>query len=485
MNLADSAGDCNSDPRERAGRQKEVTAVQKKAETQDKLGTMPIGKLVAVMSLPMMISMLVQALYNAVDAMFVARLSEDALTAVSLAFPFQNVMIAVGVGSGVGVSALVSRALGRGDLAAAERTANVQMFLSLCYAAVFALLGGLFARRLFEMQTSDPAIVEYGTTYLSICCLLSLGMFYGQNLEKLLVATGSSVLSMICQATGAVVNIALDPLLIFGLGPFPKLGVAGAAWATVIGQFVAAILAFAFCLRFNRATRFRFRQMLPDLPIIKAICAIGVPSTLTVCLGSAISYGMNAIVLPFSTTAAAVFGVWLKMQYFAFMPVFGLNNGTLAIYSYNFGAGRMDRVKQTLRLSLAVSAAFTALAALVYEAIPGRMLGLFDASEHMLALGIPALRICAVSLPFGAMTVICSSSYQALGYSGFTLLVNVCRQMLLPLPLAWLLARSGVLERVWAAVPVSEALTFLLAALICRMVVRKTQRKLEARAAEH
>ena len=448
-------------------------------QTQDKLGTMPIGRLVAVMSLPMMISMLVQALYNAVDAMFVARLSEDALTAVSLAIPFQNVMIAVGVGSGVGVSALVSRNLGKGERAAAERTANVQMYLSLCYSVVFALLG-FFARRFFEMQTSDGTIIGYGTTYLSICCFCCVGMFYGQNLEKLLVATGSSVLSMICQATGAVVNIALDPLMIFGVGPFPRLGVAGAAWATVIGQTVAAGLALIFCLRFNRATRFHFRQMLPAWPIVKDICAIGIPSTLTVCLGSAMSYGMNAIVLPFSTTAAAVFGVWLKLQYFAFMPVFGLNNGTIAIYSYNYGAGRMDRVKQTLRVSLFVSAGFTLLAALLYEAVPAGMLRLFDASEHMLALGVPALRICALSLPFGAMSVICSSSYQSLGYSGFTLLISACRQMLLSLPLAWLLSRSGVLEKVWPAVPVSEALTLLLAAVICLWVLRRAQKSVGA-----
>ena len=433
-------------------------------QTQDKLGTMPIGRLVAVMSLPMMISMLVQALYNAVDAMFVARLSEDALTAVSLAFPFQNVMIAVGVGSGVGVSALVSRNLGKGERAAAERTANVQMYLSLCYSVVFALLG-FFARRFFEMQTSDGTIIGYGTTYLSICCFCCVGMFYGQNLEKLLVATGSSVLSMICQATGAVVNIALDPLMIFGVGPFPRLGVAGAAWATVIGQTVAAGLALIFCLRFNRATRFHFRQMLPAWPIVKDICAIGIPSTLTVCLGSAMSYGMNAIVLPFSTTAAAVFG---------------LNNGTIAIYSYNYGAGRMDRVKQTLRVSLFVSAGFTLLAALLYEAVPAGMLRLFDASEHMLALGVPALRICALSLPFGAMSVICSSSYQSLGYSGFTLLISACRQMLLSLPLAWLLSRSGVLEKVWPAVPVSEALTLLLAAVICLWVLRRAQKSVGA-----
>ncbi len=452
-------------------------------QTQDKLGTMPIGRLVAVMSLPMMISMLVQALYNAVDAMFVARLSEDALTAVSLAWPFQNVMIAVGVGSGVGVSALVSRALGKGDRASAERTANVQNFLTVCYALVFALLGLTLSRRLFTMQTADPAIVSYGETYLTICAVCSVGMLFGQNLEKLLTATGSSVLSMICQAAGAVVNIILDPLLIFGLGPFPRLEVAGAAWATVIGQTVAAVLALVFCLKFNRATRFRLRQMLPSRPIVKAIASIGVPSALTVCLGSAISYGMNAILLPFTTTAAAVFGVWMKLQYFAFMPVFGLNNGTIAIYSYNYGAGRLDRVRETLRLSICISAGFTILAALVYELIPRQMLGLFDASENMLALGVPALRICAVSLPFGAMSVIFSSSYQSLGYSGLTLLVSVCRQMLFPLPIAWLLSRSGILERVWPAVPAGELLTFVLAAVLARFVLRRAQVKLGERIA--
>lgn len=448
-----------------------------KRESQEKLGTMPVGKLLAVMSLPMMISMLVQALYNAVDAMFVARVSEDALTAVSLAFPFQNVMIAVGVGSGVGVNALVSRSLGRGDKATAERTANVQNFLSLCYALVFALLGGLFARRFFLMQTDSAAIVEHGTTYLSICTLFCLGMFYGQNWEKLLVATGSSVLSMVCQAAGAVVNIILDPVLIFGLGPFPRLEVAGAAWATVIGQVVAALLAFFFCQKYNRATRFHLRQMLPTWPIVRDICSIGVPSTLTVCLGSVISYGMNAIVLPFSTTAAAVFGVWLKLQYFAFMPVFGMNNGTIAIYSYNYGSGHLDRVKATLRLALAVCACVTVAAGAVYALFPGAMLGLFHASENMLGLGIPALRICACSLVFGGMTVIFSSSYQSLGYSGLTLLVSACRQMLFPLPLAWLLSRTGILERVWLALPVSEAVTLCLAFLLSRFVMKKAEER--------
>ena len=457
--------------------------MSRERQSQDKLGTMPVGKLLAVMSLPMMISMLVQALYNAVDAMFVARLSEDALTAVSLAFPFQNVMIAVGVGSGVGVSAIVSRHLGRGDPAAAERTANVQNFLSLCYAAVFALLGGFLARRFFQMQTGDETIIEYGTTYLSICSLYCLGMFYGQNWEKLLVATGNSVPSMVCQAAGAVVNIILDPVLIFGLGPFPRLEVAGAAWATVIGQVVAAILAFGFCRKCSKAVRFRVRQMLPTLPIVRDIFSIGIPSALTVCLGSVISYGMNAIVLPFSTTAAAVFGVWLKLQYFAFMPVFGMNNGTIAIYSYNYGAGRLDRVKATLRLAVGVCAAVNILAGAIYALFPAAMLGLFHASENMLDLGIPALRICAVSLVFGGISVIFSSSFQSLGYSSLTLLVSVCRQVLFSLPLAWLLSRTGILERVWLAIPVSEAAAFCLALCLGRFVLRKAEARIRERAA--
>jgi len=450
-------------------------------QTQDKLGSMPIPKLLTVMSLPMMVSMLVQALYNAVDAMFVARLSEDALTAVSLAWPFQNVMIAVAVGSSIGMTALVSRYLGKGDRAAAERIANVHNFLLICYAAVFALLGGLLARRLFTMQTEDPVIVGYGTTYLTICSLCALGMLYGQGLEKLLVATGSSVLSMVCQAVGAVVNIILDPLLIFGIGPFPRLEVAGAAWATVIGQVVGALMAFACCLKYNRATRFALRQMRPSLPIIRDIAAIGVPSALTVCLGSAITYGMNAIILPFSTTAAAVFGVWSRLQYFAFMPVFGLNNGTVAIYSYNYGAGRMDRVRATLRLSLLVSGCFTFLAAVLYELIPGPLLGLFDASEFMLSMGIPALRIMSLSLVFGGLCVLCGSSCQSLGYSGFTLLGSFCRQVVFPLPIAWLLARGGILGRVWPAIPVGELLAFVLSAVLARYVLNKAEQKVRER----
>ena len=452
-----------------------------KAQSQDKLGTMPIGRLLVVMSVPMMISMLVQALYNTVDSMFVAHLSEHALTAVSLAFPFQNTMIAVGVGSGVGTSAMVSRHLGRGDRDTAERTANVQMFLSLCYTVLFALLGVSLSRWFFRIQTDVEDIVDYGTQYLTICCGLSMGMFFGQNFEKLLVATGNSVLSMLCQGFGAVVNIALDPVLIFGLGPIPAMGVAGAAYATVTGQILAALLALFFNLRSNHATRFVFRRMRPDGAIIRQIFSIGVPSMLTVSLSSLLSFGMNSILLGFSTTAAAVYGVWQRLQYFGFMPVFGLNNGTIAIYSYNYGAGNYDRVKRTLRLALITGGAFTLAIALVYELLPRTMLGLFDASENMMAIGVQALRICCVSMLFGGLCLVLSSSFQSLGYSGFTLLSNACRQVFLPLPAAWLLSRTGVLGNVWFAVIFSECATCVISLLLSRYVMRKFRERVAER----
>ena len=307
----------------------------KREGSQDKLGTMPIGKLLVTMSVPMMISMFIQALYNVVDSMFVARLSEDALTAVSMAFPIQNVMIALAVGTGVGVNALVSRSLGEGNLRRAEKAANVQIFLDVCYAVLSIVVGVFFARTYFTNQTDVASIIDYGEQYVAIICCWSLGMYLAQGWEKLLIATGNATPSMISQALGAVVNIILDPVLIFGLGPFPALGVRGAAIATVIGQYAAGICALVFNLRRNTATHFHFNQMLPDLKILKFIYSVGLPSMLIVGLSAVMSYCMNGIFLSFSTTATAVFGIWLKLQSFGFMPVFGMNNGTIAIYSYN------------------------------------------------------------------------------------------------------------------------------------------------------
>lgn len=440
-------------------------------QSQDKLGTMPIGRLLLTMSVPMMISMFVQALYNMVDSMFVAKLSEDALTAVSLAFPVQNIMNAIAVGTGVGVNALVSRSLGQGNRERAEKAANVQMFLSACYTVASAAVGLFLVRSFYTGQTDVESIVEYGCDYLSIVCVVSIGAFYGQNLEKLLTATGNSGLSMVSQAAGAVINIILDPLLIFGPGPFPALGVKGAAIATVIGQIAAALLALFFNIRKNQATRFRFSKMLPESGIIADIFAVGFPSMITIGLGSAMNYCVNRILLGFSTTATAVFGIWQKMQSFGFMPVFGLNNGTVAIYSYNHGAKKYDRVKQTFALALKVGIGVTAAVTVLYELIPAKMLELFSASDYMMSIGVKALRICALSLPFGACSIVLSSSFQSLRRSRYTLIINILRQFAIQVAAMWLLSLSGVLDAVWFAPLIAEAASALVAIFLARKVM--------------
>lgn len=432
----------------------------------NKLGAMPIGRLLISMSIPMMISFFIQALYNMVDSMFVARISEDALTAVSIALPMQQIITAIGVGTGVGVNALVPRYLGQGQREKSLRIANVAVFLSVCYTIFFFLVGMTCVRGYYTMQTDVGTIVEAGVDYLTIICMVSVGAFFGQNFEKLLVATGNTLYSMLAQASGAIFNIIFDPLLIFGIGPFPEMGVKGAALATVLGQIFAAIVAFCFLCKKEKTIRLRFRSMLPSLDILKELFSIGIPSMITVGLTSAMSFCLNQILLGFSTTATAVFGIWLKLQNFAFMPVFGLNNGTIPIISFNYGSGRLDRVKKTVKLALSLALTLELLLLLIFELIPVPLLGLFSASETMLGIGIIALRVCCVSLPFGAVAVILSSSFQSLGRSRYTLAVNLCRQLIFIVPIAFLMSLTGRLELVWTAAPLAELLSMLLAILL-------------------
>ena len=446
-------------------------AENKKQATQEKLGTMPIGRLLVTMSVPMMISMFIQALYNAVDSMFVARLSEDALTAVSLAMPMQNIMIAVAVGTGVGVNALVSRSLGEGNRRRAEKAANVQVFLDLVYALICVVVGLLFSRRFFQNQTDVQTIVDYGSQYLSIVMIFSIGLFQSQGLEKLLIGTGNATPSMISQALGAILNIILDPIFIFVFG----LGVRGAAIATVIGQIAAAVCALLFNLKLNTATRFHVKQMLPDFKILKFIYSVGFPSMITVGLTAITGYLLNAIYLSFSTTAAALYGVWIKLQSFGFMPVFGMNNGTLAIYSYNYGARRIDRLFKTFRISVIVGALITLAVTVLYELIPVQLLRLFNASEHMLEIGVPALRICSLSMVFGALTVVMTASFPALGRSRYSLLINILRQVIIQVAAAWALSRFGKLGPVWFSPLISEVLTLGVAVFFCIRIMRQVQ----------
>lgn len=438
---------------------------------------MPIAPLLIKMSVPMMISMLVQALYNVVDSMFVARISEDALTAVSLAFPIQMIMSSIAVGTGVGTNAFVSRSLGKSDLDSAEKAANAQVFLSVIYTLVFVILGIFAVRPFFAAQTDISSIVDYGTEYLSIVCIFGVGGFFCQNFEKLLIATGKSTESMISQASGAIFNIVFDWLLIFGIGPFPEMGIRGAAVATVLGQMLSALVALGFLLKDNSGIRFRLNRMLPQASVVKNIYAVGIPSMLTIGLTSLMSFSMNQILLTFSTTATAVFGVWLKLQSFAFMPVFGMNNGTIAIFSFNYGAGNIDRIKKTLRLALTLGFSVTTTIAIVYEIIPSALMAMFDASANMLSIGLPAIRLFSLSLPIGAISIILSSSFQSLGKSKYTLLINLCRQLIILLPAAWLLSLSRNLSLVWLSPLIAESATLLITLLLNRIMTRILKEK--------
>ena len=450
------------------------------APRENKMGVMPIGRLLAGMAVPMMISMLVQAFYNVVDSIFVAQLSEDALNAVSLAFPLQNLMIAVGAGTAVGINALLSRSLGEKNQTMADRAANTGIFLSLCSFVVFALIGVLFSRTFFEIQAAgEPIIVEYGTEYATICLGLSIGIFSQFCFERLLQSTGRTTLAMVTQLTGAVINIIMDPILIFGYFGFPRMEVAGAAAATVLGQIVAAIMAVVMNLKCNPDVNIRLREIRWNGHVAGEIYRVGFPSIVMQSIGSVMGFGMKKILIGFTKTATAVFGAYFKLQSFIFMPVFGLNNGMVPIVAYNFGAGRMDRVKKTVKLAVCTAVAIMAVGLAIFQLAPELLLSFFDASEEMLEIGSVALRIISLSFLLAGFCIIAGSVCQAIGNPFYSLIVAVARQLVVLLPVAWLLSRSGRLELVWVAFPVAELMSLTLSAIF----LRRTLRSAEARVA--
>lgn len=431
-------------------------------ERENKMGIVPENRLLLSMSLPMMISMLVQALYNIVDSIFVSYINEDALTAVSLAFPIQSLLIAFGVGTGVGVNALLSRSLGEKDQETVNKTAMNGIFLAVVTYAVFLVVGLFIARPFYLSQTKDEKIVEYGVQYLSIVCIFSIGMLLQMMLEKLLQSTGKTVFTMITQSVGAVINIIFDPILIFGLAGFPKMGVAGAAAATIFGQCAASALAVFFNLKYNKEIHVSLRQFKPELSIIGRIYAVGVPSIVMQAIGSLMTYGMNRILIGFTSTATAVFGVYFKVQSFVFMPVFGLNNGMVPIIAYNYGAGKKERVIKTVRLAVVYALLIMAVGLAVFQLAPQVLLGMFNASDNMLAIGIKALRIISLGFLFAAFGIVSSSFFQALGNGVYSMLVSLTRQLVVLLPVAWLLSLSGNLDLVWWAFPIAEVFSFVL-----------------------
>jgi len=447
--------------------------IQSEIQKENKMGVMPVGQLLFTMSLPIMISMLVQALYNVVDSMFVARVSENALAALSIAFPIQNLMIAVSVGLGVGLNAVVSRALGAKDTKGVNRAATNGIMLMFICGLLFMLGGATLVRPYFEMQTDIEEIVTSGIDYTSIVMMGSMGVFMQILFERLLQSTGRTMLTMFSQGIGAIINIIFDPIFIFGYFGFPKMGVAGAAYATVLGQWVAALLGLILNIRKNPEVSINMKGFRPHGATIRLILSIGIPSVVMQSIGSVMTFLMNQILIAFSSTAVAVFGVYFKLQSFVFMPVFGLTNGTVPIVAYNFGARKGDRMKKTIQYSVYAAIAIMICGALIFQSIPDKLLMLFDASDEMLRVGVPALRIISLGFPLAGFGIGASAVFQALGFSVYSMFISLIRQLVVLIPCAYLIGMlTGDVTGVWWAFVVAEVVSLTVSALYLRRVNR-------------
>ena len=440
---------------------------------ENKMGTMPVNKLLVTMSLPMVISMIVQALYNIVDSIFVSRLSEDALTAVSMAFPMQNLMISVAVGTGVGINAMLSRALGEKKFEAANKTAENGIFIEVLGYVLFFLIGIFVTKPFFLAQAGAGDIANMGIEYTRICLLMSFGIFMQIGFERILQSTGRTIFTMITQSTGAIINIILDPILIFGLFGMPKMGVAGAAIATVTGQICVAILAITFNLTKNPDVHISFKGFKPQIIFVKNILSVGIPSIIMSSVGSAMTFGMNKILITFSSTAVAVFGVYFKLNSFVFMPVFGLNNGMVPIVSYNYGAQNKKRLTKTIKLAIMYAVCIMFIGIMLFQFIPDVLLKLFDASDHMLEIGIPALRVISLSFAFAGICIVISSSLQALGHGFLSMMISITRQLIILLPSAYILAKFGGIHAVWWSFNIAEIASLTLSLLFFKHMYNK------------
>ena len=423
---------------------------------ENKMGVMPEGKLLLNMALPMIVSMLVQALYNVVDSIFVSQVSESAVTALSLAFPIQNLQIGFAVGIGVGVNSLLSKSLGEGNQEAANRTAGNGFILMLIVIALFMLFGAVGVRPYYEMQSTVRDTVEGGIVYSQICCLLTVGVFLSILGERLLQATGRTVYTMITQSTGAILNIILDPILIHGWFGAPAMGIAGAAVATVIGQWVSAALVWFFNFRFNPEVQFGARYLRLEGKTVRQILVVGVPSIVMNGIGSVMTFGMNQILQNFTETATGVFGVYFKLQSFFFMPLFGLNNATISIIAFNFGARKPKRITKTLKIACSMALGLMVAGLLVFQLAPDALLGLFNPSESFLSIGRAALRTISWSFPIASFCIVLGACFQALGNGIYTTITSLCRQMLVLLPAAYLLSLTGDVDKVWLSFIVAE-----------------------------
>ena len=444
----------------------------------NKMGTMPVGRLLVNMAMPMIISMLVQALYNIVDSVYVSRISESAVTAMGLAFPVQNIQIGFATGIGAGVNSLLSKSLGEGNQQRANRTAANGIFLALVATGIFVLFGIFGVRPFYSIQSEVPETVENCVVYSSICCIGTLGVMMGILFERLLQATGRTVHTMVTQGTGAILNILLDPILIFGVPALgiPAMGIAGAALATVIGQWIAAALALIFNLKFNHDIRLRLGNIRPRGEILKPVLGVGIPSVIMVGIGSIMTFTMNQILLGFEgvgETAAGVFGIYFKLQSFFFMPLFGLNNATISIVAYNYGARSPERMTKTLKIACMSAMSVMILGVLAFELVPNVLLGLFNPSDVFLEMGCNALRIIGIHLPLAAISIVLGASFQAMGNGIYSTITSTCRQLVVLLPAAYLLSLSGNIHIVWWAFPVAEVMSLMVTLFFYNRIYRQ------------
>lgn len=435
---------------------------------ENKMGVMPVGKLLFNMALPMIISMIVQALYNVVDSIYVSQVSEEAVIALGLAFPVQNMQIGFGVGIATGVNSLLSKSLGEKNREAANFAAGNGIFLVLVSTALFMLFGAFGARPYFEMQSTTADVVEGGIAYTSICCLFTLGCFTQILGERLLQATGRTTLSMISQSTGAIANIILDPIFIHGRFGVPAMGIAGAAIATVIGQWLGAALCLYLNLRHNPDIQLGFKYLRPKSHTMGPVLAVGVPTLIMNSIGSVMNFGMNQIFQGINETATGVFGIYYKLQSFFFMPLFGINNATISIIAYNYGARKPGRMTKTLKIACGVALCFMLLGMLVFQLFPETLLGMFNPNETFMDMGVKALRIISIHFPIAAFGIILGASFQALGNGVYSTIVSLCRQLLVLLPVAYLLSLTGNVNNVWWSFPIAEVVSCAVTLILYR-----------------
>lgn len=438
---------------------------------ENRMGTQGIQSLLISMSLPIVISMIIQAMYNIVDSIFVAQINEAALTAVSMSFPIQNLMIAIATGTAVGINALLSRNLGAKKFEAANQTANNGLFLAFMSYLLFLIFGFIGVTYYFKIQSTDAQIIDYGVTYLKICSFFSFGLFFQIVFERLMQATGKSIYSMITQGLGAILNIVLDPILIFGLFGMPKMGVAGAAAATVIGQIIAAITGLIINHTLNKEIKVSIRGFKPDFQTIKEIYVVGIPSIIMISITSISTYVINNILNKFSSTAVAAFGVYFKLQSFVFMPVFGINNGMIPIIAYNYGARKKDRIIETIKLAILGGMALMTFGFIIFQLFPTDLLKLFNASENMISIGRPALKIVSISFLSAGFTVVSSAVFQALGNGVLSMVLSMARQLIVLIPLAFLFSLKNKVDLVWWAFPLAEVAAMALCIYFLRRII--------------